>query len=59
MEIVETVFATAEASEIVRKTYLVIENDPSDTDAENVDALADWLIASAGANLTKLFNWES
>jgi hypothetical protein len=59
VEVVQTVFATAVAAEIVRKHYFVLENDPSDTDVKLLDATCDWLIATAGANISKLINWES
>lgn len=59
VEVVQTVFATAEAVEVVRKTYIVFENDASDTDVKLLSALCGWLTASAAANTVKLFNWES
>lgn len=42
-----------------RQVYVVIRNDPADTEADVTnlgEALAFWL---SGANLTKLFGWES
>lgn len=59
IEVAQTVYETAEAVEVDRKVYIVFEHDSSDQDVKCVDALCDWLIASAGANLTKLLNWES
>lgn len=59
IEVQQTIFATAEAAEIYRKHYLVLENDPSDLDVKLLDATCDWLIATAGANITKLINWQS
>lgn len=59
VEVVETVYETAEAPEHYKKCYVVIEQMPNDTAFIVPDALADWLIASAGANLTSLLNWES
>lgn len=57
VEIVETVFASGDVAEYDRKVYVVLENIPSDTDAELADALGDWLIAST--NIEKLIGWES
>lgn len=59
VEVVQTIFAAGEAAEYSRKAYIVIEQLPGDTDVKLVDALADWLIASANANVGKLLNWES
>lgn len=59
VEVVQTVYATAEVAEFQRKFYVVWEVKPSDSDVKLADACADWLIASAGANLTSLLNWES
>jgi len=59
VEVVQTIFATAEAAEVSRKVYIVIEQAPNDTDVKLTDALADWLIATANANVSKLLNWES
>jgi len=59
VEVVETVYATAEVPEHTRKVYIVIELLPNDSDIKNADALADWLIATSDAALTKLNGWES
>lgn len=59
VEIVETIYATSEVAEYTRKVYIVIEVLPRDADIKNVDALADWLIATAGAAITKLLGWQS
>lgn len=59
VEVVQTVFAAGEVPEFTRKVYVVIEQKPGDLDIKNADALADWLIASAGANLLSLLGWES
>lgn len=45
-----------------RKVYLVIENEQGDALAEIshlVKMAADWMLASSGANITKLLNFES
>jgi hypothetical protein len=57
VEVVETVYATAEAPEFSRKVYVVFEQLPSDNDTTNVDGLADWLIS--GTVLASLMGWES
>lgn len=59
VEIVETIFETSTVDEYTRKVYIVIEQLPSDVDVENVDALADWAIATANSNLDALMGWES
>lgn len=59
VEIVETVFATATDDEYTRKVYFVFEHLPVDDDVENVDALADWAIATTNSNLDALVGWES
>jgi hypothetical protein len=59
VEVTITTFATATAVESYHKAYTVIELLPGDTYVEPIDALADWLIASSNANVTKLYGWES
>lgn len=59
VEVTQRVFATAEVAEYTRKVYIVIELLPSDLDVKLTDALADWLIATANANVTALLGWES
>lgn len=59
VEVAETVFATVDAEEIFRRAYIVIEQKSSDGDVKLVDALADWLIATANANAISLLGWES
>lgn len=59
VEISETVFETTESLEIARKMYVVLEQAPNDVDVKMLDALADWLIASANANISSLLGWES
>lgn len=59
VEIVQTIFATSTDAEYIRKVYMVFELKPGDGDVKNVDALADWLIATANANVTSLIGWES
>lgn len=59
MEIVQTIFAAGAVPEYSRKVYIVVEQLPSDADVKLTDALSDWLIATANANLTSLLNWES
>lgn len=59
VEVVRTVFATAEMPEYYRKFYVVLESLPSDTDVKDVDCLADWLIATGNTNVTSLQQWES
>lgn len=59
VEVVTRVFATDVAPEYERKVYIVIEQLPNDLDVKQADALSDWLIASANANVTSLLQWES
>lgn len=59
MEIVETVYATATVPEYTKKVYIVLEHLPSVQEVVLVDGLADWLIATANANVISLNNWES
>lgn len=59
VEIVETVWATAEVAEYTRKVYFVIEQLPTDLDVEIMDAIADWAIATTNSNLDSLMGWES
>lgn len=59
VEVSQEIYATDTAAAIFRKFYVVLEQMPSDTDVKLVDSLCDWLIASAGANITSLQGWES
>lgn len=59
VEIVHTIYATATVPEIVRKVYLVFEQDKTDTMTFEVKSLCDWLIASTNASIVSLANWES
>jgi hypothetical protein len=59
VEIVKTTFAVGAVPEFTHTCYVVIELLPGDTFLEAADALADWLIASSNANVTKIINWES
>jgi hypothetical protein len=59
IEVLITVFAAGAVPEFTRKSYVVVERLPGDTYTDDADALSDWLIASANANLVKLLNWES
>jgi len=61
-ELIHTVFATSTTPDIVRKSYVVIENQQGDTlvDPTYVAAgLMSFLTASSNANITKLMNFES
>lgn len=58
-EVVKTVWATATVPQYIKKMYFVFELLPSDDDLTLIDAIADWMIASTGGNLTSLRNWES
>jgi hypothetical protein len=62
-EIIQTVFPVAPSTtSIVRKSYVVIENQQGDTltDPTNVAAgLLAYLTASSNANITKMLNSES
>jgi hypothetical protein len=63
VEITHTVFPVAPSTlAIVRKFYIVLENQQGDTLADPVKmaaGLCAWLTASTNANLTKLVNFES
>jgi hypothetical protein len=58
VEITRTTFAAGAVGEYSEKTYLVTEMLTSSTSVELPNALANWLIASTNAQLTKLINWE-
>lgn len=63
VELVETVFPVAPSTtSIVRKVYVVIENQQGDTLTDPVNVtlgLLAFLSASSGANVTKMMNQES
>lgn len=59
LEILITTFVAGAVPESYHKAYCVIELLPGDVYVEPVDAMADWLIATANSNVTKLYNWES
>jgi hypothetical protein len=63
VEFVHTVFPVSPATiSTIRKTYVVIENQQSDTLTDPTyvaSALLVWLTASTNANITKLMNFES
>lgn len=59
VEIVQTIFATDETAAYDKKVYVVFENLASDSDVKFVDALCDWLIASANAKVVALMGWQS
>jgi RES domain-containing protein len=58
VEITKKVFADGTDPEVNSKVYLVIEHVPGDDPTELVDALSDWLIATANAKVTDLLGWE-
>lgn len=59
VEVSQRVYADGETPEKFRRVYVVIEQEPSDTDVKLCDSLADWLIATANVNVTSLLGWES
>lgn len=59
VEVVKTVYATSTVAQYTEKVYLVFESIQSNSSVEFPNALANWLIASTNAQLTKLVNWES
>lgn len=59
VEIFERIFAVGETPQKCRKWYIVGEQEPGDTDVKLVDSLADWLIATANANVISLLGKES
>lgn len=59
IEVVHTVYATSTVLELVRKVYLVFEQDKSDLMTDEVKALCDQLVASTAALIVSLGNWES
>lgn len=58
VELVRTTFASGAVAEYSEKVYFVMENIQSSTSVEMGNALANWLIASTNANLTKLVGWH-
>jgi hypothetical protein len=63
VELIQEVFPVAPATKsTIRKVYLVLENDTSDTLTDPTylaAALCGFLTASSNANIVKLLNWES
>lgn len=59
VEVTITTFATLTTVETYQKAYFVLENLPGESSVELFDAVADWSIASANANLVALTGWES
>lgn len=59
VELVITTFATAEAAEIVEKTYLVVEQMPNNSTITLPTALMSALTASTNALITSVIGWES
>jgi hypothetical protein len=63
VEFIHTVFPVAPATlSVIRKTYVVIENQQGDTLTDPTyvaSALLAWLTATSNANITKLMNFES
>jgi len=59
LELVETIYAAGAVPEFTRTFYFVIQQLPSDTGFVNADGIADLMIVTSNAHLTKLMNWES
>lgn len=59
VEFTQTVYATSTASEIVRKSYVVLESDRNDTDAAVLNNALGFVAWLTSANMTKLLNMES
>lgn len=59
LELVETIYAAGDVAEYTRTFYFVIQQLPSDVGFVNADGIADLMIVTANAHLTKLMNWES
>lgn len=59
VEVSQRIYGSGDDPDVVRRAYIVIEQEPGDIDVKLVDCLADWLIASTNANVTKLLAWES
>jgi hypothetical protein len=58
LEVVETVYQVGDVAEYERRDYLTFRRKASDTSIENVDAICDYLIASANSKLISIMNWE-
>jgi len=59
IEVIQTIYATADAAAIVRKAYTVFENYRSDTDAGLLQFLNGFVAFATSANIQKLLNRES
>lgn len=59
IEVVKTIFAAGDVAEYSQMVYFVIEHKPGNVPTPLVDALFDWGISSANANITSLLGWES
>nr|UHM27620.1 MAG: hypothetical protein FLV2_gp2 [Fushun levivirus 2] len=59
IEFTQTIYATLTAAAIVRKSYIVIENIRSDTDAGLLQTLNGFVAFITSGNIQKLLNYES
>lgn len=59
VELVQTVFATPTAAEIVRTAYFVFEQAQNDVSIDVPETLFEYAIATSSAFLTSLAKWES
>lgn len=60
VELIHTVYPVAPATQpIIRKTYVVFENDNGDALVSNSKNTASVMVFMSEANITKLLNWES
>lgn len=58
VEVRKTTFATATDVEFEELAYFVVQQRNSNVGTDLANALANWLVASANANLVKILNWE-
>jgi len=59
VEVVQTVFATADLPEFIRKAYIVFEHKPGDTDLDVWKYICAFCTETSFAKMTNLLNWES
>jgi len=59
IEFVQTVYATSTVAQIVRKTYLVLENERIDGSTEPLNFELGFVAWFTSPNITKLLNYES
>lgn len=59
VEITQTIFATDDVPEYIRKAYIVYEHKPGDTDLDVWKYVCAFCTESSFAKMANLMNWES